>query len=145
MGGLETGVKHGTIPLCINYRVELRRFKLFPDSGPTPVPLCRLFQRKCEHFLTVFSLRETGGMAVEIFVDCFIILWDNRNSTDDSSDENSNERSPPPRKFRVIKEELRFEEVNDQIREKQRDPNLNVQHSRKDLLETSEREDKLFF
>lgn len=34
--GLETGVKHGTIPLCINYRVELRRFKLFPDSGPTP-------------------------------------------------------------------------------------------------------------
>lgn len=58
---------------------------------------------------------------------------------------NSNERSPPPRKFRVIKEELRFEEVNDQIREKQRDPNLNVQHSRKDRLETSEREDKLFF
>lgn len=84
-------------------------------------------------------------MAIEIFVDCFIILWDNRNSTDDSSDENSNERSPPPRKFRVIKEELRFEEVNDQIREKQRDPNLNVQHSRKDLLKTSEREDKLFF
>lgn len=50
-------------------------------------------------------------MAVEIFVDCFIILWDNRNSTDD---ENSNERSS--RKFRVIGE--KFEEMNDQIREK---------------------------
>lgn len=67
---------------------------------------------------------------MEIFVDCFIILWDNRNSTDD---ENLNERSS--RKFRVIGEE--FEEMNDQIREKQRDPNLNIQHSRKDLLEIS--------